>query len=65
MNNQMINDNFEEASGKDSVYLQAEQRVLMQQIMQELSRLEATIQILDPDKILTKNEKDKSQILPF
>lgn len=64
----IINEDFERESQKDSVYLLEEQRLLEKEIMQEINleeqRKPATIKLLDPDKILEKHE-DKPQILPF
>lgn len=68
MEKKLTPEDWERESQKDSVYLLEEQRLLEQEIMKEINleeqRKPATIKLLDPDKILEKNE-DRSEVLPF
>lgn len=68
MEKKLTPEDWERESQKDSVYLLEEQRLLEQEIMRQINleeqRKPATIKLLDPDKILEKDE-NRSEVLPF
>ena len=64
MKNLQINEDFERESIKDSIYLLEEQMLTQHKLQEDLHRKPATIQVIDKDKILEKNEH-KYNPLPF